>query len=935
MCLSRALLALSFACAMPPSVGHASYPREADKPADLPAEESAEPVTGRVLHVFDFEERDDGNYEDTPMHFARVTGMGMPHWVRGRLTTDAAHTGEHSFRLDLNGGSALYRLSSEVLPVSPGANYRVSGQIHTTALEFARARITAYCVDAQGQRLPESVQRSVAVGRADAETDWTGVDVTISDTSPSAAWLVIELGLLQPGQSAIDAEPDQDDSADSLQRFRQDVRGSAWFDDIVVSRVPTIAIGRDAPGGVFADGEAVKFWATARDAALGDVVAQATVHDAEGHVVWHGNASSREVETEAAVERERFDFTIGSLPIGWYEIEIAVGSLGQREDGAGVTRRRTAFVVVARDASAMPDKRFTVDASHLAATAWPELPTLLRGVAAGRAQVAVWGGSGGNDVALHSAAFDTLLADTRNADIDITATFAGLTPELEIIAGGTDWLALAPLLDPQTPGDEAAAAQWRSALAYLISRHAHEVDRWQLGTIHDADAFADNELRRGVYNGFADVLRSLVASPDLAMPWPARRSTAVLQSMPPSALSLRVPPDMLPRQIPLYIADANPAITELSLYIEPPNADWYGRLERLSDLAQRITYVLAGGVGRVTVPLPCQQSAGSSTFEPTEDYLVLRTLATHLSGLEYQGRVPAGDTERPVEALLFADSAGTRGVIVAWTPATALQGSDTPIPIKFPVNLQNGATEVNLWGVATPLRQSESDALNGTAMVAMTSLPKLVTGIDAPLTRLRQSVRLDDPLIESSFTPHARRLQLVNTYSKPITGTIVLRAPEGWTVKLEDRTINLNPGETINRAIDLQIPYNADAGEHTIFADLQLTVDGQMRSVRVPILVRVGLTDIGLQTLARNEAGDLIVEQTITNYGTQPVDYTAFVVVPDTARQERLIINLGGGQSTTKRYRFKNAASRAAGTYLRSGLRELEGTRILNDRVEL
>src|SRR3954467_8507357 len=61
----------------------------------------------RVLHTFDFEERRLGNAEDLPMHWSKVTGAGLPHYVNGRLSTDRARSGQYSFRLDLNGGALL------------------------------------------------------------------------------------------------------------------------------------------------------------------------------------------------------------------------------------------------------------------------------------------------------------------------------------------------------------------------------------------------------------------------------------------------------------------------------------------------------------------------------------------------------------------------------------------------------------------------------------------------------------------------------------------------------------------------------------------------------------------------------------------------------------------------------------------------------------
>ena len=79
----------------------------------------------RVLRTFDFEERRLGNKEDLPMHWAKVEGKGLPHYVNGRLATDAARSGTHSFRFDLNGGGLAYRYGPGRIRVQAGAHYRV------------------------------------------------------------------------------------------------------------------------------------------------------------------------------------------------------------------------------------------------------------------------------------------------------------------------------------------------------------------------------------------------------------------------------------------------------------------------------------------------------------------------------------------------------------------------------------------------------------------------------------------------------------------------------------------------------------------------------------------------------------------------------------------------------------------------------------------
>src|SRR5689334_5574353 len=107
----------------------------------------------RVLSTFDFEERRLGNVEDLPMHWIKVEGVRLPHYVNGKLSSDLARSGKFSFKFDLNGGSLVYRLPAGQIRVQSGAHYRVEGYLHTSPLPNARAQIAAYLTDIDGHAI--------------------------------------------------------------------------------------------------------------------------------------------------------------------------------------------------------------------------------------------------------------------------------------------------------------------------------------------------------------------------------------------------------------------------------------------------------------------------------------------------------------------------------------------------------------------------------------------------------------------------------------------------------------------------------------------------------------------------------------------------------------------------------------------------------------
>jgi hypothetical protein len=254
-------------------------------------------------------------------------------------------------------------------------------------------------------------------------------------------------------------------------------------------------------------------------------------------------------------------------------------------------------------------------------------------------------------------------------------------------------------------------------------------------------------------------------------------------------------------------------------------------------------------------------------------------------------------------------------------------------PKQFPLNLGDRPRRIDLWGNVTPLLNPDNRRAAGTTELTIGAMPVLLVDIDAQLALLRASVAIDRPLIESSFQAHSRRVTFTNPFKTAISGTVRLRAPGGWTLNPPTHTFNLNPGEAYDRELTIEFPYNSYAGPKTIEAEFALQAD-RPANFTVPLTLQLGLSDVGMQTMAIRDGNDIVVQQTLQNYGDRPIDYTAFAVFPGQARQERLVANLGPGRSTIKRYRF-NSVGRAVGTRVRVGVKELNGSRILNDEIEL
>ncbi|HEX8915282.1 MAG TPA: NEW3 domain-containing protein, partial [Humisphaera sp.] len=656
---------------------------------------------------------------------------------------------------------------------------------------------------------------------------------------------------------------------------------------------------------------------------------------------------------QVAPGRKRLVIELPELPAGFYRASIVMSSQGQ-----SLGSQRLAFIQLADDAPpGKPDGRFGFVATDLPFEAWDELPRVLPMLSAGRVKLAVWGPQG-DILETDPAKFDALLEKLGGLGITPTACLVDLPPDVarkaaEGGSGGVAGWQGGSVTNPATQplGNSAASSNWplllradpkawQPQLSFLISRHANHLDRWQIGR-DGSDAFVADRRMRRVYDDVYAQFRKLVRQPDLAMPWPAWYE---IDGQAPATVALSLPAQMiLPDQIPLYVADAagdglapsRPAATTRTATTAPApgsrptnvsvslgwlGASQYGRHEHLRDLAERVVRTLAADAGRIDLPLPVavRTEQGVTVQEPGEELMVLRTIITTLGGATPRGRVPVADG---VEAFLF--DRGGLGVIALWDRGT--RGGDRELIL----NLGSRPYAVDLWGNATPLHKLA--AKPGHVTMTLGRTPTFLVDVDAQMALTKASVALDRPLIESSFQPHVRRLRFTNAYRTAIGGIVRLKPPPGWQLNPPTFNFTLNPGEQFDKEVTIEIPYNSVAGAKTIDAQFALQADGGGAFV-VPITVNLGLSDVGMQTIALRDGDDVIVQQMVTNYGDKPIDYTAFAVYPGQTRQERLISGLAAGKTTVKRYKFTGVEFKA-GAKVRAGVKEMVGTRILNDEV--
>jgi hypothetical protein len=866
----------------------------------------------RLIRNIDFEERRLGNDEDVPMNWAKVEGPNLPHYLNGALSTDRVRSGKYAFRFDLSGGSLVYRYAAGQIPVTAGAHYRVDAAALTSVLPHARARVSLGFADHTGRVIPSTLRHSERYAASGDTDTWHALSVEATVDDAEAASLVIELELLQPVLYA-------NTSGDELAVLPQDITGSAWFDDIKVWQVPRIQMLTDRPGNIFRRGQPLRVWTIIADRVTADLTAQLILKDSSGATAFQRSGALADAQT-VAPDRKKSSVDLPSdLPPGWYQAVLVMSSGGVR-----VAEQAMSLVVLSDEGKTSAlDPRLGVVATSVPSDEWNDLATILPLLGAGTVKIAAWPATSAE--APHATA-TTQSTESAAATAVLQNQFTQLVGRLQEGGVAPTVCLLAP---PASLGIQSwkdlkslKPERWQPLLSDLIARHGNHVPRWQLGA-DNSEAFASDPAMREACTLIHAHFANFLSQPPLVVSWPA---SAEIDPALPAQLALSIPASVLPAQVSTYVQELQqrkspttaPADSSLSLQLL--DREQFGRDAQIRDLAQRVIHALAAGATHIDLPLPLTSPAyDDGTLEPTELFLPIRTLATTLGGATFKGVVPVAEG---VQAMLF-EKGGT-GILAIWGRADA-----SAVPRQLELDPGPRPRLVDLQGNSTPLLVSNESRASGKVRLSVGPMPIFIVDVDGPLAQFRASVAVDRPLIESTFQAHSRHLHFTNPYPHAISGSVRLRSPAGWTIIPAAMTFSLNPGETLDREFSIEFPYNSVSGTKSVDAQFTLQTDKPV-TFTAPLMFKLGLSDVGMQSLAFREGADVIVQQTIANYSDKPIDYSAYALFPGRQRQERLVTKLGPGQTIIKRYRFDNAKL-GEGTRVRVGLKELAGTRILND----
>jgi len=896
------------------SLAHAQAPPAREPEARRPD------AAKRIVATFDFEEKDT-NPDPVPRYWIRGqddpainrSRPGFPIWNAAELDFTVASSGTGSVVLPTRGGSTSLILERGVIPIFSGADYQVTARIRTSDLKSARAVIAASFLDAAGNSLPNTQYRTRPVI---TDGSWTTVSVEVLGSNPAAAYLQLELLLLQPDQLPRrigDIIP------------RADVKGAAWFDDIKVLQLPRIELTTSAPANCFLGNSKPSLTATVRDLTGEAVDVRFTIRDAAGNTVAHSDG-------QLTAGNSTIEFSPKLPAFGWYHADVGVYSKGSRVGGAELglvwlpalpQRRDPTGIRASTDVPSEP--RFGLLLNDFPSVVSSNIPAVLRAARSGSVIIPAWTDDlAAADISTRitdlSTPISRLQASNTSVSFSLPVVPADLARVAKVDADDVFGLFIRP------------SSTWSPWLDPFLDRFGQRITRWHIGSTLTNPRIIPADLHR-LTNTLANHLSKLVPGPTTVLAWPEEMVGPPLDAN--ASLLVRTPQNVSSQAMPGVLP---PSVPDAACLVTSGHPD-AAPLDRAAELARRMIELWVASH-------PAGQGLSSSTPEPTFylpepwtlagprrpqlsptiELAVWRTLVDRLSGRRLIGTFPAGEG---ITCYILAPDASRPDQDIPRSAALVLW-ADAPLTSNFACSTSLGQgriTFTDLFGnsiEAEPDPTAEPELLSQPTppiRLPVSRAPIFVEGIDLDLVRFISSVRVDPRELTSSGRATEHAIRFDNPWRGGLSAKVTIIQPgaartlggaldRSWTVTPRNTQVTVPASSPARVPFTIGFGSGEEAGPRAFVADFDLIAERQYGRIRVRTEIEIALEGLALDVVARrvkNSSGeDIIIEATLTNTGRDAINAEITTFMPGEPRDRRSIAGLQPTAQSIRRFVFRD-----------------------------
>ncbi|MGQ0627934.1 MAG: hypothetical protein ACT4PL_07515 [Phycisphaerales bacterium] len=894
-------------------------------------------VAARTVSVVDWEahadrSRPDFDPDPVPRSWVRAQSdpaqgrqrEGFPKGNEARYddsTPPVAASGSCSIKLPVNGGStSLYTRRPEgLIPVFAGADYSITAKVRTRDLRHARAFLVARYMDQGGEPIEGASRSSIPVR---SESEFTDVGVELPGTYEKAAFIQIELQVLQPSQFA------ERPLAPRHHVWPEDLSGAAWFDDITITQLARVTLTPVQASHVALAPDVPRLSALVRDLTGQSMTVKLELRDLAGDLV-----ESQEKDLPSG--GGQFTWAPSVSRFGWYE-----GTMTVFAEGAPISRARTSLLYLpAIDRAARVRPSFPavgIDADTLTPAAYDDLPGLVRALNVRAVTIPLWSDQAADPGektagAPFRAMLDMLLRDQRSLTLSLARIERGLAAKLRIDAS-----------DPIGMFDR-PETDWAPSLRPILDAYGQRITSWQIGSI-DWPASLTGAPFDAKATLFRAALARLVPAPTLSIPWSAAWDAE--GGVRPGAvdhLALVLPQALSPAECESWALSQAAMPQRPAVTITLPSVDVPSERSITTARAFQQAILLWSALNtprRADLPVLRLQSpwtAEGGDLAPHPTLGLWRTLADHLAGRRVVTALPA---PAGVRCFLLAEpralDAGSAarvpsGAIVLWRETPDAQ----PIEGYFGLD---PLSHIDAFGNSTPLTPLDA---SGRYRIEPTDTPAFIEGVSPELAVFSLGFKVTPDLVAAVASEHEHTLVINNPWPIQISGTVQLLQPSGnratrqWTFSpASPLPFSIPAGASQRLPFSFSFGLAQDAGLTQLPLLVNLTADRAYPPMRIQTPITIALPDIELATRATRspdtDGPDIVISATVKNTGRAVHSIELSAAAPGFPQQAQSISNLGPGQTAVRRFVFKGGAAALSGKRLHVTLTDAETVARLN-----
>jgi hypothetical protein len=891
----------------------------------------------RFVRLFDFE--DPGNPDPVPAGWLRAqedqaqavgpgasTGEagrdasgerrarpGFPSHNEAAYDFKTAHSGKASIRVPVHGGSASLRLQAGELPIFADADYAVTASVKTRGVVNARAFLTARVLDSTLKPIAGSQTRSVGLSDANA-SEWTTAALELPARYAAAAWLQIDLELIQP---RLWREPGV---IGDHEVWEEDLSGEAWFDDVLVFLQPRAALRSVQKYNVAGGGEAPELEASVRDLGGDALTAIVRVMDLRGRPVdsttfgvdpsglpqrWKPRlpgfgyyTASLEVISNTGLDRAGKTETgvrvaRASVPIGWTAAETGT-SIAPAGSGARFQADLRRFGVVGsqRDAD---DLERTAGAIGRLGTRFVLLPMFGPGVLRADAK---------EQLSRRAAGIEALLGEGQTITWMLESTPTELARSASLDPGD-------PLAMVTRPTSE-----WFSYLQPMLDRFGQQVLRYQVGEPGSERLMWRDRLSEDL-SAFEEQVSTLVPGPRIAVAWRADQARPMIQrrlsgEQPDGTgeggavarqktaarkqggalvddVTLLFPAGFGAEQVASVLdewtaPDSRGERPEITLVLELPDPERFSARDTVRALARRLVSVWSTlGVEdesearlRVAISAPWTRfGSRGDEIGPRPEWPAFTQLARALSGRRVVGEYPSDPGVRCLILAQVDPRSGelSRGALVAWQTGLKDGALSASTVARRNRSAAGGGAAVGTTLDPTPLGESiqivdvfgnrrELTDAERVAGLELSDMPVFIEGIDPYVAEFVSGMKLDPRFVESVVSEHESQVLLENPWPIRVTGSLQVREADAefkratrsdaWNITPAGIVdFAIGPGETYRLPISFTFGPSQLAGYKKLQILARVTADRDYPLLKLNTTMEVGLRDFQMDLEAQ------------------------------------------------------------------------------------